>query len=256
MRVPTPKVVSYIFWILLGLLALGQPAVSTPSMASSEVLGAQAAPADDALKGKLYIALGDSISAGRYATTADKVFPALIAQQLGMNLDLRARSGVRAAWAVPQLASIDQAHPALVTIELGTNDVGFNTPLSDFQNQYDAIVSALTVPGTRVICIGSWLPSTAIDAAIADSCQRHGGTFVSLAGFYGDNSLHAQDGAPVYLGRADWFHPGNAGHAAIAQAVMASLGSAPGPVTPEPEVQQPQPSAAPGTPDVIRITPR
>jgi lysophospholipase L1-like esterase len=251
---PTPKILTTIIWILLGLLALGQPAAKAPGMATSEVLGAQAAPADAALRGKLYVALGDSISAGRYATTPDKVFPALVASQLGMTLDLVAKSGARAAWALPELATIDQAHPALVTIELGTNDVGFATPIAAFAGQYDAILSALSVPGTRVLCIGSWLPSSELDGVIADTCQRHGATFISLAGFYGDDSLHAVGGAPVYLGRADWFHPGNSGHAAIAQAVLASLGSAP--TTAEPQVPQPQPAAAPGTPSVLRITPR
>lgn len=256
MRMPSRRLMSYFIWILLALLALGQPAAKTPAMATSEVLGAQAAPADQAFRGKVYVAVGDSIAAGRYATTAGKVFPSLIADQLGMNLVLVAKSGVKAAWALPQLAVIDQQHPALVTIELGTNDVGFNTPLGDFQNQYDAIVAALAVPGTRVLCIGSWLPSDVIDNAIADICQRHGGTFVSLAGFYGDNSLHAQDGGPSYLGRADWFHPGDAGHAAIAQAVLASLGAGPGPTAADEPVPQPQPPASPGSPDVLRITPR
>jgi len=244
---------SYFIWILLAVLALGQPAARVPGMATSEVLGAQAAPTDQAYRGKTYVALGDSISAGRYATTPDKVFPSLIAKQLGMNLSLVAKSGARAAWALPQLATISQMHPSLVTIELGTNDVGFNTPLPEFTSQYEAIVSALAVPGTRVLCIGSWLPSTVVDAVIADVCQLHGGSYVSLTGFYGDDSLHAADGARVYLGRADWFHPGDVGHAAIAQAVMATLGSQP--TTPEPEVPQPQPPAS-GGPDVLRVTPR
>lgn len=255
MRTLIPKGMTYVVWILLALLALGQPAVKAPGMATSEVLGAHAAPADQALRGKLYLALGDSISAGRYATTPDQVFPALVAKELGMNLNLMAKSGAKAAWALPLLASIDQAHPALITIELGTNDAGFNTPLADFSAQYETIVNAVSIPGARVLCIGSWLPSNVIDLVIEQTCQRHGGTFVSLAGFYGDNSLHAQDGAPVYLGRADWFHPGNAGHAAISQAVLASLGSGPAPTTPEPQVPQPQPPASTGGPDVLRITP-
>jgi len=246
---------TYVVWILLALLTLGQPAVKGPTMATSEVLGAQAATADQVLRGKLYVALGDSISAGRYATTPDRVFPALIAKNLGMNLNLMAKSGARAAWALPLLASIDQAHPALVTIELGTNDVGFNTPAADFTSQYETIVNAVSVPGTRVRCIGSWLPSNVVDGIIEQTCQRHGGTFVSLGGFYGDDSLHAQDGAPVYLGRADWFHPGDAGHSAIAQAVLASIGSGPAPITPEPAVPQPQPPSLSGGPDVLRITP-
>ena len=250
------KGMTYVVWILLALLTLGQPAVKAPTMASSEVLGAQAAPADQALRGKVYVALGDSISAGRYATTPDQVFPSLVARELGMNLNLMARSGARAAFALPLLAAIDQAHPALVTIELGTNDVGFNTPSADFGAQYETIVNAVSVPGTRVLCIGSWLPSNLIDGIIEQTCQRHGGSFVSLSGFYGDNSLHAQDGASVYLGRADWFHPGNAGHSAIAQAVLASIGSGAAPTMPEAPVPQPQPPASPGGSDVLRITPR
>lgn len=255
MRTLIPRGMTYVVWILLALLALGQPAVKAAGMASSEVLGVQAAPADQALRGRVYVALGDSISAGRFATTADRVFPALVAKDLGMNLNLMAKSGARAAWALPLLASIDQAHPALVTIELGTNDVGFNTPLADFSAQYETIVNAVSQPGTRVLCIGSWLPSSVIDGVIEQTCERHGATFVSLDGFYGDNSLHAQDGAQVYLGKADWFHPGNAGHAAIAQAVLASLGSRPEAITPEPQVPQPQAPASLGGPDVIRITP-
>ncbi|MDQ6885501.1 MAG: SGNH/GDSL hydrolase family protein [Candidatus Dormibacteraeota bacterium] len=247
---------SYIIWILLVVLALGQPAVKTSASATSasEVLGTHAIPADQGYRGKSYVALGDSISVGRYATTVDKVFPSLVASQLGMTLDLRAKSGAKAAWALTQLAAIAQKHAALVTIELGTNDVGFYTPLPDFAAQYESIVAALAVPGTRVVCIGSWLPSNAYDDIIASICERHGGTFVSLAGFYGDNSLHAADGAAVYLGRADWFHPGDAGHAAIAQAVLASLGSEV--AMPELQVQQPQPPAGSGGSDVIRITPR
>jgi hypothetical protein len=60
----------------------------------------------------------------------------------------------------------------------------------------------------------------------------------------------------VYLGRADWFHPGNAGHSAIAQAVLASIGSGAAPTMPEAPVPQPQPPASPGGSDVLRITPR
>ncbi len=254
MRVPSPKVVSTIIWILLGLIALGQPAAKVSAISTSEVVGTHALPADQAFRGKAYLAVGDSISAGRYATTPAKLFPALVATQLGMNLDLVARSGAKAAWAVPQLAALAQRHAALVTIELGTNDVGFQTPGADFTAQYEAILTALAVPGTRVLCLGSWLPSPSFDDIISGICERHGGTFVSLAGFYGDGSLHAVEGSAVYLGRADWFHPGDAGHAAIAQAVLASLGSEV--AMPELQVQQPQPPAGSGGSDVIRITPR
>src|SRR2546427_516880 len=150
-------------------------------------------------------------------------------------------------WALLLLLAI--AHPALVTIELGTNDVGFNTPPDVFAYQYETIVGAVAGPQTRVLCIGSWLPSDSLDAIIAQVCERHGGTFVSLNGFYGVNDFHGQDGGSSYLGRTDWFHPGDQGHAAIAAAVLSALGAGPAPVV------GPLPSA-PQIPDVIRTHPK
>jgi lysophospholipase L1-like esterase len=242
-------VVTQFIWIGLMVLLLGQPAARGPAMAPSEVLGVHAGADSSRLQGKVYIAIGDSISAGRYATAADATFPALVAEKLGMSLNLVARSGARAAWALPQLGAVNAAHPALVTIELGTNDVGFYTPLDVFAAQYESIVSSVSVTGSRVLCIGSWLPSTAIDGIIQASCERHGGTFVSLQGFYAINGFHASDGGSSYLGRTDWFHPGDQGHAAIAAAVLSALGAGPAPVL------NPTPRPSPPT-DVIRTHPK
>jgi lysophospholipase L1-like esterase len=251
MPVRAPRVVTYVIWVLLVALAIGQPAANAkaPAMAPSEILGVHAATDNHALQGKVYVALGDSISAGRFATAQDDIFPALVAEKLGMTLDLVAKSGAKAAWALPLLGQIQAAHPALVTIEMGTNDVGFNTPPDVFSSQYEAIVSAVSVPNTRVLCIGSWLPSAGFDAIMAQTCERHGGTFVSLEGFYAVNDFHASDGGSSYLGRADWFHPGDQGHAAIAAAVLSALGAGPAPVVGALP-------AAPQIPDVIRTHPQ
>ena len=124
-------------------------------MAPSEVLGVHAGTDNQGLQGKTYVALGDSISAGRFATAQDGTFPAVVAEKLGMTLTLVARSGAKAAWALPQLGAVQAAHPALVTIELGTNDAGFSTPLDSFAAQYEAIVIGVSSPQTRVLCIGS-----------------------------------------------------------------------------------------------------
>ncbi|TME23600.1 MAG: SGNH/GDSL hydrolase family protein, partial [Chloroflexi bacterium] len=127
-----PRVVTYLIWILLVVLSVGQPAAKGPAMAPSEVLGVHANADHARLHGKVYVALGDSISAGRYATAQDDTFPVLVAEKLGMNLDLVARSGARAGWGIQQLSVVQAAQPALVTIELGTNDVGFYTPPATF----------------------------------------------------------------------------------------------------------------------------
>jgi lysophospholipase L1-like esterase len=245
----TPRIVTYLVWVLLLVLAIGQPAARGPAMAPSEVLGAAANADTQGLQGKVYVALGDSISAGRYATAADDIFPALVADKLGMTLKLVARSGAKAGWGITELNTVAAAHPALVTIELGTNDVGFNTPPDVFASQYDSIVRAVSGPNTRVLCIGSWLPSTALDAIIASTCERQGAIYVTLQGFYAVNEFHALDGGSSYLGRTDWFHPGDQGHAAIAAAVVSALGAGPAPVV------GPLPSV-PRIGDVIRTHPK
>jgi lysophospholipase L1-like esterase len=242
-------VTQYLIWALLAVLAMGQPAARGPVMAPSEVLGLHAAADGQGLQGKAYVALGDSISAGRYATAQDDTFPYVIADKLGMNLNLIARSGTKAAWGVTETGAVAAAHPALVTIELGTNDVGFNTPADAFASQYETIVSSASTSGARVVCIGSWLPSAPVDGIIEAACDRHGGTFVSLDGFYAVNAFHAADGGSSYLGRADWFHPGDQGHAAIAAAVLSALGAGPAPVI------GPIPSPSPAVTDVIRTRP-
>ena len=245
----TPRVVTYLIWLVAVLLAVGQPGAKGPAMAPSEVLGVHAGTGNQGLQGKVYVALGDSISAGRFATAQDGTFPALVADKLGMTLTLGARSGAKAAWALPQLGAVEAAHPALVTIELGTNDAGFNTPLDTFAAQYEAIVGGVSSPQTRVLCIGSWLPSTAVDAIIVQICERHGATFVSLNGFYAVNDFHGIDGGSSYLGRTDWFHPDDEGHAAIAAAVLSALGAGPAPIVgPLPSVSR--------IPDVIRTRPQ
>lgn len=144
MAVRPPRVVNYLIWVLLAVLAMGQPAARALSTTSSGVLGVHAGPDSHELQGKTYVALGDSISAGRFATEPDDTFPALIADRLGMNLDLVAHSGAKAAWALPQLGAIQQTQPALITIELGTNDVGFHTPGGVFTAQYEAIVATVS----------------------------------------------------------------------------------------------------------------
>lgn len=248
MRARIPKVVTSLVWLLLVALAIAQPAVRGPVMAPTEVIGVHAATDNDSLQGKVYVALGDSISAGRFATAQDGTFVAIVADKLGMSLNLVARSGAKAAWAIPELSAVAAAHPALVTIELGTNDVGFNTPPEVFASEYDTIVSAVAALHTRVLCIGSWLPSEGLDAIIAQTCSRYAGTFVSLNGFYGVNDFHGQDGGSSYLGRTDWFHPGDQGHAAIAAAVLSALGAGPAPIVGAPP-------SAPKNPDVIRTHP-
>ena len=227
MRTTLLGLVTFLTWVLLALLVLGQPATTqsqpAPQAEATLTVGTRSAPDADELRGRTYVALGDSISAGKYAVSPDRTFPMLVAERLGMPLDLVARSGARAAWALPNLRNVTAAEPALITVELGTNDVGFFTSPEDFVQQYETIMTAVSRQGTRVLCLGSWLPAPNFNSMISQICQRHGGTYVSLSGYYLVDAFHAPDRGSTFLGPGDWFHPGDEGHAAIAAAVLASL---------------------------------
>src|SRR5207248_11732224 len=115
--------------------------------------------------------------------------------------------------------------------------------------QYDSVAAAVAAPQSRVLYIDSWVASSSLDTIIPQACERHSRTFVSLDGFYGVNDFHASECGSSYLGRTDWFHPGDQGHAAIAAEVLSALGAGPAPVV------GPLPPA-PQIPDVIRIHPK
>ena len=58
----TPRVVTYLIWMVIMLLAVGEPSAKAPAMAPSEVLGVHAGTDNQGLQGKVYVALGDSIT--------------------------------------------------------------------------------------------------------------------------------------------------------------------------------------------------
>ncbi len=224
-------------WLLIAGMTIGDGGGSSSQPLGMVRAEQPLAVAGQPLRGQTYVALGDSISLGYFALSADEAFPLRVATELGMDLELLARSGAKAAWGLSQLPTVQAAEPALVTVELGTNDVGFNTPPEEFAQQYETILQAIAIPGTRVLCVGSWLPAPPVDALIRLICERYGGTFVSLDGYYDVAVFHAPQGAATFRGRADWFHPGDSGHAAIASAILDSLqGHSPQrPILPPPE---------------------
>ncbi len=116
-------------------------------------------------------------------------------------------------------------------IELGTNDT---EPPDGFQTAYQQIVQTLhrANPTARIVCLRPWQDPTngyqpAYWQTIQAACRDWPMVVVDLAAPYLDASPHGPGGGATYRGPRDWFHPNDAGHAAIARALLAALGQPP-----------------------------
>ena len=164
------------------------------------------------------VIMGDSIAAGQGASAPDRSWAALVAHTLGMPLTNVAIGGSRVAeQAIPDVAPGD-----LVVWFVGYNDMRAGTDLAAFRATVAAGVTALQNQGVRVILVSGlrmtragyvayapqWSHGSDKQAARYANAVRDLAPFVDLGGI-----------APSPTD--DMVHPSDAGHAAIAQAILA-----------------------------------
>lgn len=183
--------------------------------------------------------LGASITRGFFSTGADLAYPAVVVERLrargeAVQPTVIAQPGVEVAqaltWAVPTAQNI-------VVVQLITNDFRHSIPLSMYQSGYDALLAKIQAasPRARIICLGSWDASQAIngrgataadyDATTRSACQRSAGVWVPLSQLYAQAGARGPAGVATPFGPADEIHPDDGGQAKIAQAVLAGLES-------------------------------
>lgn len=177
---------------------------------------------------------GDSLTAGEFSTTEDTSFRRLVTAGLGKHGPVEAVGTYKSGDRLQDVASGFEipGDADLAVIELGTNDLAANTDNELFTRQYKDYVNRVVAasPGTRLLCLGVWAPAAAaetaaLDGAITAGCQAHGGQFVSLKELFDEAANRGPAGAPVWMGTRDTFHPNDAGHAAIAGAVLQRIAS-------------------------------
>lgn len=171
------------------------------------------------------LSIGDSLAGGYYASTWSHAYAAIVAASLPSHL--LTPPVYYGHSAVDALGAMRQYPPPpadLAIIELGTND---QEDPSTFAQDLAAVLALLKQANPRItlVCLGPWRPSTdaAYDAIVQQQCVRAGGHFVDLFPLFGVASYHGPNGRPTWLGPGDWFHPNDAGHAAIAHAILRVL---------------------------------
>lgn len=204
------------------------PPADEPADAQAQPLAVQR-PTDRPLR---VLFAGDSITVGAFATSDDRNFRGLVTAALsagGPVKDTRiGDSGLTTAEVLPEVAGAGDGFD-LVVVELGTNDVAESTP-EQFAVDYPAMLDALRQrsPDALLVCAGPWGGPNderrRDEGIVAKACTERGGRFVGLVDLYADQAnrypetMVREDGVTV-----DDFHPNDAGHAAIARAILGVL---------------------------------
>ena len=202
------------------LPTFGTPAPSSPPAVTAE-------RTDGTLQ---VLFAGDSLTGGLYASEQSKGFKWLMLDQLAaggpveeFNSALSGGTTVQVSEQYPVPSGLD-----LAVVELGTNDLGNVVPLDEFRTSYAALIEKITAgsPDVALVCAGVWEGNgggpegPTYDRVIEQACTDAGGVFVSLRTIYQQSDTIGPVGLPAYLGTSDDFHPNDAGHAAIAAALL------------------------------------
>jgi acyl-CoA thioesterase I len=190
-----------------------QPA--TPAESSPPVSAADSRP--------LIVSFGDSLTAG-YGTEPGQAYPDFLQQKLDkQGYSYRVvNAGISGNTTKDGLARVDSViamKPDLVVVEFGGNDGLRGLRIADTRDNLDAILSKLTVSGTRVVIAGITLPPQ----YGADYVRQFDQNYVALAkkfhvpmipfllkGVYGGEGMM----------QADQTHPTAAGNKVVADNVF------------------------------------
>src|SRR5690348_14522229 len=177
------------------------------------------------------IFVGDSLTEGAFALDVAHSYAVLTASVLHVSYAVQSQYGVTAVYTAGEMqANSGLAVPAdaqVVVIELGTNDVfASGETLAQFRTAYDYILTRVhhDAPQAKFVCLGTWRTPAqggSYDAVIESDCASLvGGAYVALGNLYLNSSYHGPAGRVTFLGTGDNFHPNNAGHQAISEALL------------------------------------
>jgi lysophospholipase L1-like esterase len=171
--------------------------------------------------------IGDSLTGGYYASDYWHSFPALVATRLrGQIVRSTIYYGHTAVNVIDEMNLVAPPSVDLAIVELGIDDIG-ESNLPTFRQDYAELMARLrrANPAVILVCLSLWQDQTAQvwDDTVRTLCTQAGGHFADIAPLYANEAYHGPLGRPTWVGPGDWFHPNDAGHAAIAAVVLRAL---------------------------------
>lgn len=216
-------------------LAAEAVAEAAASAAAAEAVKLQITlPADRPLN---VLFSGDSITHGSYATEPSRTWVGLVAAGLGGPEQVSVTNTAVSGFTVTE--GLDEPIPDGVDLAFtmyGNNDVE-RSDLDTFRADYTTLLGKIKAenPPAQIVCVSPWLSPDYISEAgnatrdfvdvARQVCEAAGGVFVDITGLFSGGTLNAQEGDPTLYGTPapDGGHPGDEGHAAIAQAALAAI---------------------------------
>jgi acyl-CoA thioesterase I len=181
--------------------------------------------------------IGASVTQGWFASTKERTYTALVAKGLAGGRRVRVRMLARPGITAEQAADWDLNVPSdVVVVQIATNDFAKDVPVDRYSAAYAELLDRLRTasPKAELICMGAWSDPTQknrlgaevidYDLAARTQCEAAHGHYVDISAAYLDMHNHGPAGRPTYQGPGDIFHPNDAGHAELAELVLAADG--------------------------------
>ena len=170
--------------------------------------------------------VGDSIAAGHYASGPDRGFRSLVLAALSARGPVTPEDAAGTGTSPLSTAVTVPSGLDLVVLELGTDDMHIAS-VSQFEMAYGALVAQVHAdsPKADLVCAGTWSATGGLyDAVIERDCTSVGGRYVPLQALYDTPAYHGPTGVSGYYGYSDGLAPNDAGHRAIAAALLGAVG--------------------------------
>lgn len=176
--------------------------------------------------------IGDSLTAGWGATTEEHSFRRLVETALARHGQVEELRPTRKPGTGLTFANSFADIPTdadVAVIELGTTDAD-KRPSSDFARDYAADIARIRSANrsVRLICLSVWRPTKdptgqVANNTIGDLCSDRYSVYVDITALFDLSSLRGPQGRETWQGVGDDFHPNDAGHRAIADAILSQL---------------------------------
>lgn len=176
---------------------------------------------------------GDSLTYGLYASKQELGYKGVMVSELSKGGPVEAASSQRSGAGAGVVASIVDVpdNLDLAIIELGTNDVGGQTPIPEFTKTYGALLDKIRAktPDVPLMCVGTWgsagggYGSDPYNNVITAECEKRGGKFITMYNLFPNKAYKGPAGQPMFGGISDDFHPNDTGYRAIAELLLSNL---------------------------------